>query len=153
MADIDALDLPVRPSQPRPPGKRRRLIDPDDPVHFAMPTLKELEAQVRRRSIGRTVADICLDLGLNPSVCDGGLWNDILETVTQFGGNFQHYCAVRTRRSEAFERERAKRPETWTWQVWDQPKDAIRQMLGYLAGEPPPEGWDAPPAIGSPTGI
>ena len=41
-------------------------------MHFAIPALKELEAQVRRRSVGRTITDICMDLGVTASACEGG---------------------------------------------------------------------------------
>ena len=44
-----------RPSQPR--AKSAQKTDPDDPLNFSMPTLEELEAQIRRRPIGRTIAE------------------------------------------------------------------------------------------------
>ena len=76
-ADIEALDLKLpTPAQPRPKAKK---TDPFDPLHFAFPTLKELESQVRRRAIGRTIAEICLDLGV--TVCDGETWDDILQAL------------------------------------------------------------------------
>ena len=146
-AEIAALALKLRaPSQPRStpgtqPGstrRRRPVTDPDDPLNFSMPTMKELEAQIRRRSIGRTIADICLDLGISPSLCDGGFWNEIHEAMWGFGGSFEHFGSVRERRREAFQKERDKLPDTWAWQIWDRPREAIRQMLGYVIGEPPP---------------
>jgi hypothetical protein len=146
-ADIETLEIKLRaPSQPSAtPSKepnsapnRHPITDPDDPLNFVMPTMKELEAQVRRRSIGRTITDICLDLGINPSICDGGFWNEIYEALWHFGGSFEQLHNVRERRREAFQKERDKLPDTWTWQVWDRPREAIREMLGYVLGEPPP---------------
>ena len=141
-ADIEALDIklrtPVENPTPRPKPERRLSTDPDDPLNFSMPTLKELEAQIRRRSIGRTIADICLDLGIGPSICDGAFWQDIYDALWHFGGSFEQLCGTQTKRQEAFQLERDQRPDTWTWEIWDRPKEAIRQMLGCLLGEPPP---------------
>ena len=133
-ADIEALDLKLpTPAQPRPKAKK---TDPFDPLHFAFPTLKELESQVRRRAIGRTIAEICLDLGI--TVCDGETWDDILQALTHFGANLAQFFGVRNRRRETFQEERDKRPETWTFDWRDRPKDAIRQLSGSLLGEPQP---------------
>jgi hypothetical protein len=147
-AEIEALDIKLRaPSQasatpskdPNSAPDRRPITDPDDPLNFVMPTMKELEAQVRSRPIGRTITDICLDLGINPSICDGRFWNEIYEALWYFGGSFEQLHNVRERRREAFQKERDKLPDTWTWQIWDRPREAIREMLGYVLGEPPPD--------------
>ncbi len=131
-ADIEALDLKLpAPAQPRPKAKK---TDPYDPLHFAIPTLKELESQVRRRSVGRTIAEICLDFGI--TVCDGETWDDILQALTHFGANLAQFFGVRNRRRETFQEERDKRPETWTIDWRDRPKEAIRELLGSLLGEP-----------------
>ncbi|MEI7710188.1 MAG: hypothetical protein WCI94_02060 [Rhodospirillales bacterium] len=138
-ADIEALEIKLRPpAQPREKSKRRPHIDPDSPAHFYMPTLKELEAQVRRRSVGRTIAEICLDLGIGPTTCDGGFWLELYRTLAHFGGNFEHVFTTQERRKTAFEKERSKLPDTWSVDWRDRPKDAIRQLLGHLLGEPPP---------------
>lgn len=137
-AAIEAMDMRLpTPSQPRT-RQRRGRIDPDDPLYFSMPTMKELEFQVRRRSIGRTIAEICADLGVTPSACDGGFWNEIYQTLTDFGGNFQRLFELQQRRRETFQRERDKRPDTWAFDWRDRPREAIRQVLGFLIGEPPP---------------
>ena len=135
--EIAALDLKSRPQSERSKARPRRPIpDPNDPFNFAIPSLKELEAQVRRRSVGRTVTEICLDLGISPASCDGAFWHEIYLAISNFGGSFHQFHEVQTQRREAFQKERDKRPDTWTWQIWDKPKDAVRQMLGFLLGEP-----------------
>ena len=139
--EIAALSLKCRPqsqrdTEPRKPAPRRPAADPNDPLHFYIPTLEELEAQVRRRSIGRTIAEVCLDLGVSPASFDGAFWHDVYLAISNFGGDFHQFHEVQTRRREAFQTERAKRPDTWNWQLWDKPQDAIRQMLGFLLGEP-----------------
>ena len=138
-ADIEALEIKLRPpAAPREKAPRRPHIDPDHPAHFHMPTLQELEAQVRRRSVGRTIAEICMDLGVAAMTCDGGFWIEIYRTMTNFGGSFERTFAVQERRRAAFEKERSKLPHTWKFDWRDRPQDAIRQLLGTLLGEPPP---------------
>ncbi len=135
-ADIEAMEMKLRPSRETP--RRVRKTDPDDPLHFSMPTLKELESQVRRRSIGRTIAEICMDLGVTPSSCDGAFWNRFYLTLINFGGKFEDFFEVQERRKAAFKKERDKRPSTGNWDWCDRPKVVIRQLLGYLLGESPP---------------
>ena len=134
-ADIEGLELnlPV-PSQPR--AKHGKKADPNDPMHFSIPTLKKLESQVRRRNVGRTIAEICMDLGVIASFCAGATWNDILDALMHFGADLEQFFGIQNRRRETFQEERDKRPETWTFDWRDRPKEAIRQILGYLVGEP-----------------
>ena len=135
-AEVEALDLKLpAPSQPRPkPGQK---TDPHGPLHFAIPTLKELESQVRRRSVGRTIAEICMDLGVTPTFCDGQTWDEILQTLMHFGANLAQFFGVQQRRRETFQAERDKRPETWTFDWRDRPREAIRHLLGSILGESP----------------
>ena len=135
-ADIEALQMKLRP--PSASRSRAKKIHPDDPLHFSMPTLQELESQIRRRSIGRTIAEICLDLGVTPSSCEGAFWHEFYLTLTEFGGKFEDFFAVQERRKAEFQKERDKRPSTGNFDWCDRPKESIRQMLGYLLGEPPP---------------
>jgi hypothetical protein len=143
--DVEAMEIKLRPpSERRKTPRRAPSTDPDDPLNFSMPTLKELESQVRRRSVGRTIAEICMDLGIAPSSCDAGFWHEIYQTMTYFGGKSEDFFEVQERRRETFKKEREKRPDTWTSDWLDRPKEAIRQLLGYLLGEPPPPGPPIP---------
>ncbi|MEI7713655.1 MAG: hypothetical protein WCI94_19635, partial [Rhodospirillales bacterium] len=143
--DIEALEIKLRaPVQPREKKTRAPHIDPDDPLHFRMPTLKELEAQVRRRSVGRTIAEICLDLGVAATTSEGGFWLEIYRTLLHFDGNSEAFFGIQENRRKAFAKERDKRPDTWSAEWRDRPKDAIRQLLGYLLGEIPPRGPPIP---------
>ena len=63
-------------------------------------------------------------------------WHEIYLAMTNFGGDFHQFHEVQTRRREAFRKERDKRPDTWNRLIWDKPKDAVREMLGFLLGEP-----------------
>jgi hypothetical protein len=144
--EIEALDMKLRPAvQPRDKKTpRARRIDPDYPSFFYMPTLKELESQVRRRSVGHTISEICADLGIWSTVCEGGIWGEIYQTMTQFGGSFDAFFGVQERRKKTFEKERQTRPDSWAADTRDRPRDAVRQLLGYVLGESPPRGPPEP---------
>ena len=143
--DIEALAMKLRPAPaPRAKADRTPRIDPDDPVHFSMPTLKELEAQVRSRPVGQTIAEICMDLGISANVCDGAFWAEIYRAMAHFGGRFETFFGVQERRRKAFKKEREKRRDSWDRDWQDQPKESIRQLLGYVFGESPSRG---PPEI------
>lgn len=134
---VEAFDFKIWPSRQPGPGKKRRAPAHDDPLHFAIPTLKQLESEVRRRSVGRTIADICLDLGVTPSLCAGETWDSILTALTHFGANLENFFGTQQRRKKTFQVERDKRPETWTFDWRDRPRDALRELLGRLLGDPP----------------
>ena len=139
-AEIQALDLKLRaPVQPRLKSAKSSIAEANDPLHFAMPTLKELESQIRRRSVGRTIAEICMDLGVTPTMCEGATWDEILRSLMYFGANLAEFFEVQQRRRETFQAERAKRSDRWTFDWQDRPRDAIRQLLGSLLGDPPPD--------------
>ena len=142
IAELPPRDrAPARPTDEPPPDTaparpRRRPFDPDS-LHI--PTLKELEAEVRRRPIGRTIAYICMDLAVIPGFCTGELWNDLLQTLQSYGGSFTVLHAVRIRREHSYRRERDQRPDTWVWDWRDLRRPTVRQVLGYLIGEGPPD--------------
>ena len=143
--EIAALDIELRaPAKPRAAQLRARRVDPDDPMHFSMPTLKELEAQVRSRPIGRTIAEICMDLGIAANMCDGATWTELYAAMAHFGGSFETFFTVQERRRKAFKKERERRTDNRGYDWQDRPKDAIRELLGYLLGESPPRGPPEP---------
>ena len=136
-AEIEALEIKLRsPTQPR--RETRQKADPHDPLYFSMPTMKELESQVRRQPVGQTIAEICLDLGVTPSGCDGATWSEILQILMQFGADLEEFFDVCNRRRKIFQQECDKRPNSWISDWRDDPREAIRQILGYVLGEPQP---------------
>ena len=70
-------DQPAAPKAPKrpslPPGS-------DDPEPF-MPTPEELDLQVRRRAVGRTITEICHDLAVVPAFCTPAFWNGLFEII------------------------------------------------------------------------
>jgi hypothetical protein len=67
-APADTQAGPPAPRQPAPrPSRPAGWNDPE----FFMPTEQDLERQVRRRPLGCTILDICLDLAVVPGFCTG----------------------------------------------------------------------------------
>jgi hypothetical protein len=116
------------PSRIRPAG-------PDAPLDLAhLPTMAQLEAEVHRRPIGRVIADICQDLGVAPSLCAGGFWNDIFDALRCYRGNLVRLIGEMRRREARFEQELDRQPSLgWP----EQSREAIRRVLGFLVGEQP----------------
>ena len=99
-----------------------------------MPTPEELDRQVRRRALGRTIVDICLDLGVVPGFCTGAFWNHVFEIMHYLGGNVATLMQERARRGDAFAQQPESSPESnWDWR--DLRRDVIRQVLGFFIGE------------------
>ena len=115
-----------KPRRFRPPGL-------DNPELY-MPTVEELEAQVRRRSLGRTLVDICLDLAVVPSFCAGPFWNELFDSIRLHGGSVATLMREKSRRQEAFCDEQDRIPgSNWDWQ--EMGREALRRMLGGFIGE------------------
>ncbi len=124
---------PIGPRRPEP-----ALLSQDDPRAFRLPTNEELAAETRRRPVGRTIAYICLDLGIAPGLCEGEFWYRIGSILRHYGGSLDRLYRVRRQREENFQRERDRRPETWHIDWRDMHPSTVRRALGYRIGEPPP---------------
>ena len=105
----------------------------NDPELF-MPTLEELEAQVRRRPLGRTLVDICLDLAVVPGFCTGPFWNTLFDSIRLHGGSVATLMQEKVRREKAFSKEQDRKVgSNWDWQGLQ--RDALRRVLGFFIGE------------------
>jgi hypothetical protein len=134
-------DQPARPkAKPRPsppPGR-------DDPEFF-MPTLEDLERQVRRRAVGRTIAEICGDLAVVPGFCTPAFWSDMFQVIHYFGGSVETLMREKSRREQKFIQEQDRKLDsTWDWLRLK--RDEIRQVLGFFIGEAPVDPFSAPAA-------
>jgi hypothetical protein len=108
----------------------------DDPANFHTPTLEQLEAQVRRRPLGRSIVDICLDLAVVPGLCTGTFWNELFDLARCHGGSIANLVRARCRREQAFFREQDPHPyPAWNWS--NPTRQTIRQVLGFFIGEDP----------------
>jgi len=134
-----ASDVPGGRADPAKPGDdekapRRPAFDPND---LRIPTAEELDAEVRRRPLGRTVLAICMDLAVIPSFCTGNFWNQISDALMNYGGSFPTLFKTRQYRETSFQKERDKKPDTWVFDWKFPPPEIVRQVLGYMIGEPP----------------
>jgi hypothetical protein len=127
--------------EPEPPAPRIRALRPSRPAgwnnpELFKPTLEELERQARRRPIGRTMLDICLDLAVVPGFCHSAFWNELFDILTWFGGSVDRLMREKSRRRVAFGQEQDRKPGR-TWNYLHPTRDAVRQILGFFIGEPP----------------
>ena len=129
---------PAEPKpEPRPTG--------GNPPEFVMPTQQEIDRQVRRRPVGRTIAEICLDLGVMPGFCKPEFWNGLFQLITYFGSSVTPLMREKARREQAFIREQDRTPgSNWNW--WNLSREATRQVLGFFIGETPVDPFAPPPA-------
>jgi hypothetical protein len=117
----------------------------DDPELF-MPTLQDLERQARRRPIGRTIHDICLDLAVVPGFCHSQFWNSLFDIMTWFNGSVVGLMQQKARRQRAFVQQQDRKPDAnWDW--LNMSRDALRQVLGFFIGETPINPFDPAAAI------
>jgi len=113
---------------------KRPAFDPDD---LRIPGPEELDAEVRRRPVGRTILSICMDLAVIPSFCTGPFWNQISDTLMNYGGSFTTLFKTRRHRETSFQKERDKKPDTWGFDWTFPPPETVRRVLGYMVGELP----------------
>ncbi len=128
---------------PQPPPARcadaPRAPDPD-----ALPTLEQLEAEIRRRPIGRAVADICRDFGVSPSLCEGRVWLAISCTLMWYRGNLPSLMKELRRREVTFCDTEADRNPALGWP--ERTREGNRRVLGFFIGQPPVMPFPAPAA-------
>jgi hypothetical protein len=120
----------------------------DDPSCH-MPSLEQLEARVRRRPLGQTIIEICLDLAVVPGRCTGAFWNELFDLVRCYGGNLPTLMQERLRREKAFADEQDRAPRHgWAW--WDLTREKVRTALGFCIGETPVTPFSLLPALSFP---
>jgi len=138
-ADAQPAEVPPARKPARRPSRPAFWNDPE----LFLPTLEDFVAEVRRRPIGRTIVDICLDLGVVPAVCTGPFWDELFDIMQFFGGSLATLMRERWAREIAFEKEQDRRPPG-NWQWWDMKEATIRRALGFMIGEDPVNPFDAP---------
>ena len=117
----------------RKPARPSRPAGWNDPELF-MPTLEELEAQVRRRPLGRTLVEICLDLAVVPGFCTGAFWNELFDSIRLHGGSVATLMLEKVRREEAFCKEQDRTiGSNWDW--LEMGREALRRVLGFCIGD------------------
>lgn len=137
-AEAAPASLPERP-EPAAPRRRRRADDRHGIWLDRLPTLAEMETQVRRRPIGRTIGDICLDLGVSAKLCAPWFWTGLFNTISAYRGNIGGVCVELHQREERFLRD-----YTGPHDVLQQMEDDVGQVVKFRIGEKPVD--PCPPA-------
>jgi hypothetical protein len=96
----------------REAAKLARLIAGSAPLTLDnLPLMSVIDAEVRRSPVGRTIAAICRDLGISPSLCTGAFWNRVFEGIWVYGGSVCSLTLEVKRREVKFGEEEWKHPE------------------------------------------
>jgi hypothetical protein len=99
---------------------------------------------VRRRSHGRTLVDICLDLAVMPGFCTGPFWNEVFDSIRLQGGSIAVLMLETVRREEAFCKEQDRKAGSdWDW--LKPTRDTLRRALGFFIGEAAEDPFDPMP--------
>ncbi|HVC61757.1 MAG TPA: hypothetical protein VND19_15505 [Acetobacteraceae bacterium] len=99
-----------------------------------LPLMEAIEAEVRRTPVGRTIAAICRDLGISPSLCDGTFWNRLFDAIRCYRGNFGGFVLEVKRQEQRFNKEEWKHPGL---ALPEETRIGVRRVLGFLIGESP----------------
>ncbi len=147
-ADPQAVP-PAAPSAAPKPAARPSLPPGSDDPELFMPTPEDLDRQVRRRAVGRTITDICRDLAVVPGLCTSTFWNGIFELMHYFGGSVETLMREKAHREQTFIQEQDRKLDS-TWDWLHLKRDEIRERLGFFIGEPPVDPFAAALATGPP---
>jgi hypothetical protein len=126
----DPLNEPLNAQIERLIAERAKHDAPIDPDR--LPTLEEIEAEVLRRPIDRTMTDICRDLGIVAGMCTRAFWGAVTEAVACYEGSAVSLSGNMQHTSEQCQREQRDAPE--------QEQGASlypHQTLGFKIGKPP----------------
>lgn len=110
--------------------------------------MAQIEAEVRRRPVGRTIVDICRDLGVSPGLCEGTFWNRVFTAIHCFRGSISNVVLEMRRREQVFDKNVQDRSPGLDWP--EETREGIRRVLGFLIGEPLVDPFSAAPSPGAP---
>jgi hypothetical protein len=147
-----AAPLPAEaPPEQQPAARPVRGNFPEEPLTLdKLPSMAQLEAEVRRRPIGQTIVAICRDLGISPSLCDGMFWNRVFMAIHCHRGSLGNIVLEMRRREKRFDKEHWQHPNL---ALPEQTREGIRSVLGFRIGEPPVDPFRPVPAPGAPASV
>ena len=83
-----------------------RRIAANEPLTLDnLPRMADIEAEVLRSPIGRTIAAICRDLGISASLCDGMFWNAVCDAIEWYRGSLANFIIEMKQRERRFGQE------------------------------------------------
>jgi hypothetical protein len=115
---------------PLPPASRRVPLSFD-----TLPSMAQIEAEVGRSPIGRTLVLICQDFGISPGLCDDPFWHRLFDAVRRYGSSVDQIVLPIERRKQAFEHTEIDRNPQLEWP--EPTSEGIRTVLGFAIGQPP----------------
>ena len=116
------------------PVSRRRSGRNTPPMGDARPSVRQIDAEVRRRAPGQSIVDICLDFGVSPGLCAGPFWNQVFTAIHWYRGSFNVIMGELRRRQKQLDKEGWKYP---TLGLPEETREGCRQVLGFFIGETP----------------
>jgi hypothetical protein len=136
------------PPAQRPASRAARRSDPEEVLSLdTLPSMAQLEAEVRSRPIGQTIVEICRDLGISPGLCDGAFWNRVFMAIHCYRGNLGNLVLEMRRREKRFDKDQWKHPDL---PLPEQTHDGVRRVLGFFIGEPLVDPYRPVPAPSAP---
>jgi hypothetical protein len=103
----DIQPVRIRLTSARKPSAARPATSPPA-FDLRLPTVEQIANQVRRRSIGAVLVDICLDLGVIPGQMDPESWNELGQALSLYGGDLKNLVVAR--RLRPLPRNRPRNP-------------------------------------------
>jgi hypothetical protein len=132
-ANPDPVNEPLNAQIGRLNAERARNDAPIDPDH--LPTLEEIEAEVRHRPMGGTISDICRDFGIVPGLCTRAFWDAVIKAVIFYQGSAVSLSGNILCKSEQYRQEQKSDPAAE--QLQRTGPLYLDQVLGFKLGEPP----------------
>jgi hypothetical protein len=138
------------PPEQQPAARPVRRVPEEQLTLDTLPSMAQVEAEVRRRPIGQTIVAICRDLGISPSLCDGTFWNRVFMAIHCHRGSLGNIVLEMRRREKRFDKEHWQHPNL---ALPEQTREGIRRVLGFRIGEPPVDPFRPVPAPGAPASV
>ena len=135
-AASQSAEAPAAPEPAqKPPLRPTRQRVPEEPLTLAnLPSMEQIEAEVRRQPHGRALANILSDLGVAPTLCASPFWNQLFMAMRCYRGSLHKFLGEMRRREKRLEAEEWKHPDLgWP----EETREGARRVLGFFVGEPP----------------
>jgi hypothetical protein len=120
--DLVVASLYQRAARKRTPCEAQ---EPVEETPEGLPTMEQIEAEVRRKPIGRIIADICRDLGITPGVLSRATLNEVIAAIAGYGGSYARYCRDMMKRALDPAALRRASASVEQWVAGDAPTPAL----------------------------
>ena len=142
-APPQSAEAPSSPAASAPKPAQRPSRGAKEPLTLAnLPSMAEIEAEVRRQHPGQTLANIMSDFGIAPTLCEGTFWTQLFLALRCYGGSLNRFLAEKQRREKRFEAEQWRHPNLgWP----EATRDGVRKVVGFFIGDPPADPYRPEP--------